>query len=208
MLSAAEAGLVSCDTCGLLSRALAGDAARHMYCPRCYARLHRRKPASLLRTWLLLVASFVLYIPANTLPILETRSLIESGDKTIMDGVALFWKDGSWFIAGLIFFASIVVPLTKLLALAFLAASVQRRSTWQPYQRTLLYRLVEFIGRWSMLDIYVVALSVALVQLGTFATMRAGPGALYFGAVVVLTMLAAHAFDPRLLWDKAGEQHG
>jgi paraquat-inducible protein A len=203
--SAASHGLASCEACGLLSRLQNPGRTASMHCPRCHAHLHMRKPASLLRTWILLIAAYMLYIPANALPILETRSLLaaEAGDNTIMSGVILFWNDGSWFIAALILFASIVVPLTKLIALTVLAISVHRRAAWQPYQRTRLYRLVEFIGRWSMLDIYVVAISVSLVQLGAFATMRAGLGAVCFGAVVVLTMLAAQAFDPRLIWDSA-----
>jgi len=208
MISAASRGLVSCESCGLLSRATGQPRGTSLHCPRCHARLHLRKPDSLLRTWVLLFASYILYIPANTLPILDTRSLVESGDSTIMNGVVMFWNSGSWFIAGLILFASIVVPLTKLIALTLLAISVHRRSAWQPWQRTRLYRLVESIGRWSMLDIYVVALSVSLVQLGTFATIRADWGAACFGAVVVLTMLAAQAFDPRLIWDNARERHG
>ncbi|MGN6388089.1 MAG: paraquat-inducible protein A [Burkholderiaceae bacterium] len=204
-------GMLTCETCGLLSRTGLEPAqaqAALLRCPRCHARLHARKPASLLRTWLFLIAAYILYVPANLLPILETRSLFDSADSTIMNGVILFWTSGSWFIAGLIFFASIVVPLTKLMALTLLAVSVHRRSAWQPYQRTRLYRLVEAIGRWSMLDIYVIAISVALVQLGRFASMQVGWGAACFGAVVVLTMFAAHAFDPRLIWDRAEGRHG
>jgi paraquat-inducible protein A len=172
-----------------------------MHCPRCSAHLHARKPHSLSRTWAFLIAAYFLYIPANVLPILETRSLFESQSNTIMSGVILFWNSGSWFIAALIFFASIVVPLTKLLALTLLLVSVHRGTSWQPYQRTQLFRLLEFIGRWSMLDIYVVALSVALVQVESFASMKAGLGAVAFGAVVVLTMFATQSFDPRLIWD-------
>ena len=172
-----------------------------MRCPRCHARLHARKPDSIARTWAFLIAACILYVPANTLPILETRSLFDSQSNTIMSGVILFWNDGSWFVAALIFFASFVTPLTKLIALALLLVSIQRRMAWQPYQRTRLYRLVDFIGRWSMLDIYVAALSVALVQAESLTSVRAGLGATAFGAVVVLTMLAVQVFDPRLIWD-------
>lgn len=206
MFSAVSRGLVSCHACGLLCRSLKEQTT--MLCPRCSAHLHSRKPDSIARTWALLIAAYILYIPANTLPILETRSLFESQENTIMSGVILFWNSGSWFIAGLIFFASIVVPLTKLIALTFLLISIHLGMSWQPYQRTQLYRLVEFIGRWSMLDIYVVALSVALVQVESFASMRAGLGAVAFGAVVVLTMFAAQVFDPRLIWDRSREQNG
>jgi paraquat-inducible protein A len=199
MFSAASRGLLSCHACGLLSRSAASTSDVH--CPRCRTRLHARKPYSVQRTWAFLIAAYILYIPANTLPILETHSLFDSQSNTIMSGVLLFWNSGSWFIAALIFFASFVVPLTKLIALTLLLVSIHLRVRWRPYQRTQLYRMVDFIGRWSMLDIYVVALSVALVQVSTFASMRAGLGAAAFGAVVVLTMLATEAFDPRLIWD-------
>jgi paraquat-inducible protein A len=204
MASAASRGLASCHVCGLLCRLHAPHA--HSACPRCRARLHLRKPGSILRTWALLVLATVLYVPANTLPILESHSLIENQSSTIMAGIILFWNSGSWFVASLIFIASIVVPLTKLIALALLLISVQRRSAWAQQQRTQLYRLVEFIGRWSMLDIFVVALTVALVQVGALASIQAGPGAVAFGAVVIITMLAAHSFDPRLIWDATESQ--
>jgi paraquat-inducible protein A len=199
--------LIPCHACGLLCRSL--TAPVKMRCPRCHARLHARKPDSIARTWAFLISACILYVPANTLPVLETRSLFDSQSNTIMSGVILFWNDGSWFVAALIFFASIVVPLTKLIALALLLVSIQRRMAWQPYQRTRLYRLLDYIGRWSMLDIYVAALSVALVQVESFTMMRAGLGAVAFGAVVVLTMLAVQVFDPRLIWDTGNipEEH-
>jgi paraquat-inducible protein A len=205
--SAATHGLVSCHACGLLCRSPA--ATVKMHCPRCHARIHTRKPESIARTWAFLIPACILYIPANTLPVLETRSLFDSQNNTIMSGVILFWNSGSWFVAALIFFASIVVPLTKLIALTLLLVSIQRRMAWQPYQRTRLYRLLDFIGRWSMLDIYVTALSVALVQVELLTSMRAGLGAAAFGAVVVLTMLAVQVFDPRLIWDTGNipEEH-
>jgi paraquat-inducible protein A len=199
MRSAASLGLLSCHACGLLCRAPGYPG--ELRCPRCHADVHLRKPGSLSRTWALLIAAYILYIPANLFPILYTSSVFESQGNTIMSGVVLFWNSGSYFIAALIFIASIVVPLTKLFALTLLLISVQRRSSKRPHQRTRLYRLVEFIGRWSMLDVYVVALSVALVQIEALASMRAGIGAAAFGAVVVLTMLASKTFDPRLIWD-------
>jgi paraquat-inducible protein A len=202
MASAITRGLTSCHTCGLLSR-LPGHEASH--CPRCLARLHGRKPNSLSRTWALVVLAYVLYIPANLLPILESRALLTAESNTIMSGILLFWEGGSWMIAALVFIASIVVPLTKLFALTWLLVSVQMKSRARPYQRTQLYRMVEFIGRWSMLDIYVVALTVTLVQVGSLASIEVGPGALAFGAVVVITMIAARSFDPRLIWDAAGD---
>lgn len=201
MASAISHGLVSCHTCGLLSRLDGADAA---HCPRCSARVHGRKPNSLSRTWALVVLAYVLYIPANLLPILESRALLTAESNTIMSGILLFWEGGSYMIAALVFIASVVVPLTKLLALTWLLVPVQRKSRAKPYQRTQLFRMVEFIGRWSMLDIYVVALTVTLVQVGTLASIEVGPGALAFGAVVVVTMIAARTFDPRLIWDAAG----
>jgi paraquat-inducible protein A len=199
--SAASHGLLSCHACHLLCRH--GDCGSDPRCPRCRTHLHARKPASLALTWSLVILSYLFYIPANMLPMLETHELATFRQNTILSGIALFWDDGSWFIAGIIFIASIVVPLSKLIALTALLMSVHRRSEWEPAQRTQLYRLVEAVGRWSMLDVYVVSLSVALVQLGAVASMIVGPAALAFGAVVVLTMLASHTFDPRLMWDAA-----
>lgn len=204
MSTALAQGLVSCHSCGMLSR-LAAHAPGT--CPRCGARLHARKPDSISRTWALVLLAYILYIPANLLPILESRTFLTAESDTIMSGILMFWESGSWAIAALVFIASIVVPLTKLLALTLMLISVQMKSQDRPLQRTQLFRMIEFIGRWSMLDIYVVALTVTLVQVGTLASIEVGPGALAFGAVVVVTMMAAHAFDPRLIWDSAGARH-
>ena len=163
--------------------------------------LHFRKPYSLGRTTALLIAAYILIIPANVLPVMETGSMFGSQKDTIMSGVIYLWESGSWPLAILVFFASIVVPLVKLFALSYLVASVRRRSTAHPLERARLYRFLEFIGRWSMLDIFVVTLLTALVRIKTLAIITPGPGAVAFGAVVVLTMLAAMAFDPRLVWD-------
>ena len=176
------------------------------HCSRCGAALHTRKPASLARTWAFLLAAAILYVPANILPIMDTSSLFGTERNTILSGVAFLWTSGSWVLATLVFFASIVVPLAKMLSLTLLAASVQMRAAWHPRTRTRLYRVIEFAGRWSMLDIYVVTILVALVQISTLASIRAGPGAAAFGAVVVLTMFAAASFDPRLIWDTQGEE--
>ena len=197
-LTAREAGLASCHVCGQLARHVAHRALR---CPRCRAPLHLRKPASVSTTWALIVASAILFVPANLLPMMTTSSLLGTQRDTIMSGVVFLWRSGSWPLAAVVFFASIVVPLLKILALAWLTASVQRRSRRRLMQRTRLYRLVEFVGRWSMLDIYVITLLVALVNLRGIATIEAGPAAIAFGAVVVLTMFAAMTFDPRLIWD-------
>lgn len=203
-VSAAALGLCSCHVCGLVSRpeSVSGTGL----CPRCAARIHVRKPDSVRRCWALVIAAYILYLPANLLTIMETGSLINYRKDTIMSGVVHLWKSGSCAVATIVFIASIIVPLFKLIALTLLLVSVQRRSTWWPMQRTRLYRLVELVGRWSMLDIYVVTILAALVQISSLATVRAGAGAIAFGTVVVLTMLAAIEFDPRLIWDPLGKE--
>jgi paraquat-inducible protein A len=204
-LSAARSGLLLCLDCGLVARAVPGGDG--LDCPRCGAALHFRKPDSIRRAWSFLIAAMILYIPANALPMMETGSLFGAQQDTILSGVVFLWTTGSWELAVVVFIASIVVPLAKILALVFLLVSVQLRSQWQPRQRTRLYRLIELAGPWSMLDIYVLTILVALVQIKALATIRAGPAALAFGAVVVLTMLAAMSFDPRLIWDPLEDGH-
>lgn len=199
-LTAAGLGIAHCHGCGLLSTLAAHPSAR---CRRCDSLLHLRRPHSLARTWAFLIAAAILYAPANLLPIMVTDTLFGTQSDTIMSGVAYLWHTGSWPLALIVFIASIAVPLMKLGALLLLAVSVQWRLPWDPLSRTRLYRLVELVGKWSMVDIFVIALMVALVQLKVIATINAGPAALAFGAVVVLTMLSAMSFDPRLIWDAA-----
>jgi paraquat-inducible protein A len=139
---------------------------------------------------------------------MQTTTLFGSQEDTILSGVAYLWTSGSWPLAIVVFAASITVPLLKIIALTVLVVSTQRRTAWRPRERTLLYRVIELVGRWSMLDIYVVTVLVALVHLQGLATIQAGPGAVAFGAVVVLTMLASLSFDPRLIWDPIDERHG
>jgi paraquat-inducible protein A len=191
-------GLLSCHGCGLLLRSPGREPAR---CPRCQGTLHGRRPHSLSRTWALLSTAMLLYIPANLLPVMRTAYFGSDKADTIMSGVIYFLLHGDWLLALVIFVASIMVPLLKIFALIYLLISVQRHSELRPRERTLLYRITELIGRWSMVDVFVVALLAALVQMGNLASIHPGPGALAFGAVVVLTMLAAHSFDPRLIWD-------
>lgn len=198
MTTARALGLLGCHTCGLVSR---GAGGAHAACPRCGTALHARKPDSLARTWALLLAATVLYVPANALPIMHTVSLFGTQSDTIMSGVVYLWVTGSWPLAVVVFVASVFVPLAKLLGLAYLAFTVQRGMPRAHGERLRLYRLVELVGRWSMLDVFVVALLAALVQLRALAEIVPGPGATAFGAVVVLTMLAAMTFDPRLIWD-------
>lgn len=198
--SARSVGLVSCHDCHLLVKedSLTPGAAR---CPRCGASLHLRKPSSIARAWALLLAAAILYIPANVLPMTITSALGSVQADTIMSGVIYFMHSGSWEIAAVIFIASIFVPMAKLAILIFLLVSVQMRSRWRPRDRTVLYRITELAGRWSMVDVYVVTILVALVKLGAVASIEAGPAAVYFACVVVLTMLAAESFDPRIIWD-------
>ena len=203
-MTARQAGLIGCHVCGQLARDTAG-AGQRLRCPRCAAPLHLRKPDSVSTTWALVLAAAVLYIPANLLPIMTTASLFGSQQDTIMSGVIFLWQSGSWPLAAVVFFASVMVPLLKIIALIYLNASVQRRSRRSPLQRTRLYRMVEFVGRWSMLDIYVITMLVALVNFQGIATIQAGPAAIAFGAVVVLTMFAAMSFDPRLIWDPVAD---
>lgn len=191
--------MLSCHACGLVS-AQAGQH-QHQHCERCGSPLHHRKPDSINRTWAYLAAAAILYIPANLLPVLNTDSLYGNKDDTIISGVIYFWDTGAPELAVIIFIASIVVPVLKLAALSVLAWTAQRGSVWRPLQRTTLYRMVEFIGRWSMLDIFVITVSVALVRFHAMAMMSPRPGAMAFCAVVVLTMLASLEFDPRLIWD-------
>ena len=195
---AAQLGIIGCHVCGLVCRAPTGDDAA---CPRCGAALHRRKRDSIGRTWALLVAAFILYIPANVLPIMRTVSLGDIDDNTIISGVVELWVKGSPSLAVIVFTASIVVPMTKFLVLGTLLASTQRRSRWALRQRAKLYRAVEFIGYWSMLDVFVVALLTALVRFGFFSEVEPLPGVVFFGLTVILTMFSSMSFDPRLMWD-------
>lgn len=201
-LTARRAGLLSCHSCHLLTPIAAG----HSHCPRCGTGLSLRKVNSLSRCWALVLASLILYLPANLLPVTITSALgREAKSDTIMSGVIYFMQTGSWHIALVIFVASVFVPLMKLFILSFLLASLHFGWRWRPLERTRLYRMTEMVGRWSMVDVYVVTILVALVKLGVLAGVEAGPGASYFAALVILTMLAAESFDPRLIWDQMEE---
>ena len=200
--TAAGRNLLSCHVCGLLLRDPGlGD---HVRCTRCESHLHRRKHYSLQRSFAYLLAAAILYVPANVLPVLQTTSVGYESNDTIFSGIVELWSDGSWPLALLVLVASILVPSLKFVILGFLLLSTHLGWTWRLQDRMALYRLIEFIGRWSMLDIFVVALTVSLVQLRGIATIHAGAGALAFASVVILMMYAAQAFDPRLMWDRAG----
>ncbi len=198
--TAAGRGLYACPECHLLTSEKAEPTEPR--CPRCGTHLAFRKPNSLARSWAYLIAAYALYLPANLLPIMVTRSLFEVQRDTIMSGVVYLWTSGSWGIASVVFTASIAVPLLKMLSLTFLLVDLQWGGLSDPMPRIKLYRVLEFIGRWSMLDVFVVAILVALVQAQSLASIQPAPGILAFAAVVVLSMLATMAFDPRLIWDK------
>lgn len=197
---AADLGLVACRTCGLISPGAALPRAAR--CPRCASRLHAgASPHSAQVALAFLVSGVILYLPANLLPVMHVSGIGGGQDSTILSGVLSFWRAGSWDIAALIFAASVAVPMTKFLALGLLLWTVRRRSTWGMRQRSKLYRLLEIIGYWSMLDVVVVALTSALLQFKTLGTAEPRLGIVFFCAVVVFTMLAAMSFDPRLIWD-------
>ncbi len=195
---AAPQGLTGCHTCGLVGRL---DAAGHGQCRRCGEPLHARRPHSLQRTWALLAAAAVLYVPANVYPIMTTVSLGRASPSTIIGGIVELIEMGSWPVALVILVASVIVPIGKLLALVWLCLVAPRARGDRSLTRTRMYRLTEFIGRWSMVDIFVVAILVALIRAGNLMAVEPGPAAVAFGGVVVLTMLAAMSFDPRLIWD-------
>jgi paraquat-inducible protein A len=200
-LTARERSLAHCHGCGKLNRLPPNPTRVRLSCPRCGAVIHSRKPDSISRTWALLIAAIILYIPANLLPVMTVIQFGAGEPDTIMSGVILLVNLGMWPLAALIFFASIMVPMLKLVGLIYLLISVQRRSRWRPRDRARLYRIIEAVGRWSMIDIFVISILVALVRLGNIATIEPGAGATAFGAVVVITMFAASSFDPRLIWD-------
>ncbi len=198
-LTAARAGLVSCEACHLVSRpAGAGEPG---FCSRCGEKLEIRRHGSIETTWALLISAAICYIPANMLPVLDTTTPSGSEGDTILGGVAFLYTSGSWPLALLVLIASVMIPLGKLVSLAYLLISVQRGSVKSSRERTRLYRIVLIIGRWSMLDVFVDTFTVALVQLQPLMSVAPGQGVLFFAAVVVLTMLAAESFDPRLIWD-------
>jgi paraquat-inducible protein A len=198
-VTAAQAGLVSCEACHLVSRP--ASAAEPGFCRRCGEKLEVRRHASLETTWALTAAAAISYIPANVLPVLNTTTPAGSEGDTILGGVAFLYTSGSWPLALVVLIASVMIPLGKLVSIAYLLITVQRGSVKSNPERTRLYRMVVIIGRWSMLDVFVDTFTVALVQLQPLMSVAPGPGVLFFAAVVVLTMLAAESFDPRLIWD-------
>ncbi|MEO5362261.1 MAG: PqiA/YebS family transporter subunit [Magnetococcus sp. DMHC-8] len=204
--TALRSGLLRCHTCTRLCHRPDGPG-ESWRCPRCGSRVHPRKPASLARTWALLLTAALLYLPANLLPIMTVIRFGQGEPDTILSGIQHLLQSGLWPLATLIFFASMVVPLMKLGVLTFLLVSVHYRCRWRPGERTSLYRVIELFGHWSMVDIFLLAILTALVQLGTLSTIEPGQGATFFGLVVVFTMLATKSFDPRLMWDAMEKPH-
>ncbi len=195
------ASLISCESCSLLCAPPRAAGERPLRCPRCRGALERRKPASLSRTWALALTAAILYVPANAYPVLQMDLLGKPQTDTIYEGVVQLFGAGMWEIGALVFFASIAVPMLKLFGLTFLLLSVHGRWRRRARERTVVFRIVEYVGRWSMIDMFMTSILVALVQLGAVATIVPGVGATCFAAVVVTTMFAARAFDPRLIWD-------
>src|SRR5215468_7960711 len=201
ILTAMQQGLQSCETCGLLSRPAPGEEEGR--CPRCGDALEFRKRASIQRAWAFLIAAAICYVPANVLPVLTTTTAAGADSDTILQGVVLLWSPTGWPLSLIVLVASIMIPSAKILALAYLLISVQRGSAQNNAQRVRMYRTVEFIGRWSMVDVFVDTFTAALVQLQPLMSVEPGPGLPFFAAVVVLTMLAVESFDPRFIWDAA-----
>ena len=200
--TAAALGLTSCHTCDLLVPA--APPGGHAHCQRCGGAVRGlRRPDSVARTWALLGSAALLLIPANLYPVMTVIQFGQGEPNTILSGVVHLIDSGMWPLAMLVFFASFVVPLSKIGVLVLLLVTVQKGSARRRRDRTLLYRVTEVVGAWSMIDIFLVGILVALVNLGALASVRPGVGAIFFGSAVVLTMLAAMSFDPRLIWDRA-----
>ena len=190
---------IGCDTCRLVSRGRDGAL-----CPRCGFSLHHRKPNSIPRAWALVIAALILYIPANVYPVLTVIQFGAGEPSTILGGVRELLDVGQWPLALLVFLASIAVPVLKLISLILLLTTTMAGLRTRRRDRTVLYRIIDAVGRWSMIDIFMESILVALVQFGAVVTVSPGPGAIAFAAVVILTMLASRSFDPRLIWDRAG----
>jgi paraquat-inducible protein A len=198
--SAAANGLANCRTCLHL------NASELTHCHYCGDKVSMRIDRSVQKTMALLLASIVFYIPANLLPIMRTSVLGNEVDSTIISGVVLFFDEKAYFVASVIFIASIVIPLSKMFAILWLCRSVTSKKAIKYKELTKLYTLTEFIGKWSMVDVFVVAILVALIQVGNLMSIKPGLAAVSFSVVVILTMLSAQCFDSRLLWDRAEDK--
>ena len=203
-LTAMQQGLQSCEACGLVSRPAPGAEEGH--CPRCGGGIEFRKKNSLSKTMAYLIAAAICYIPANLLPVMTTVTAGGRESDTIMQGVVLLWSPTGWPLSLIVLIASIMIPSAKIAALFYLIYSVRRSSVQTPGQRVRLFRIVEAVGRWSMVDVFVDTFTVALIQLQPLMAVEPAPGLFFFAAVVVLTMLAVESFDPRLIWDPASSK--
>jgi paraquat-inducible protein A len=203
--TARQAGLSRCHDCAKLVKLDSCGTNSDQECPRCSAKVHLRKPNSLNRTWALVTAALIMLFPANILPIMEVSFLGDVERSTILDGILYFFDSGSYGIGIIILTASVLVPLFKVTGLILILLSLHFR--WRSWLRhkTVMFRFICFIGRWSMLDIFVIAILSVLVKFGTLSTTTAAPAVTYFAGVVVLTMLAAATFDSRLLWDTCAD---
>ena len=198
--TAASSGRAVCHVCHLLSDVELG------HCPRCGSSLHLRNARSIHRAMALMITGSIALLIANILPIMYTDQFGRTVESTIIGGVIHLWELGSYPVAAVIFIASVMVPIGKIFALGYLCWTVSRGETRNMVQRTRIYQTTEFVGRWSMVDVFVVAIMVALIQLGSLFAFRPGLGAVAFGVAVILTMFAAEAFDSRLIWDQIEQE--
>ena len=201
--TAASQSLIACHMCGKLS-----PTSEKGPCTRCGAHRHLRKPMSIQRTWALVISAAILYIPANVFPVMTMIISGKGEPHTVIGGAVELFEVGSWSSGLLVIFASVTVPCFKIVGLMYLLLTIHFKSLWRPRDRTVMYRVIEIVGRWSMIDMFMVSILAALVNLGALALVEPGPGAPYFAAVVILTMLAAQTFDPRLIWDKMEKSDG
>ena len=198
IIGAMRQGIAGCHTCGL---AVKMQNHAETECPRCGSDVHYRKHNSISRAWAFLISAFVMYIPANTEPMMRTTAFGNTEGDTIISGVLYFLSHGEWYLAVVIFAASVMLPLLKIIAIGYLLVSIQRGETVRRHQRTNLYKIAEILGKWSMLDIFVVALMVALIQMGNLTSINPGGACIAFASVVILTMFAEMALDPKMIWD-------
>jgi paraquat-inducible protein A len=198
-VTAKDLGLAGCHICDQVVRL--GDNSSAV-CPRCSSTVHYRKPDSINRAWAFLISALIMYIPANTEAMMRTEALGQESSDTIISGILYFLAHGDWPLALVIFSASVLLPLLKIMALSYLLIMVQRKQTLLKKEKTRLYLIAEVMGRWSMVDVFVVAILTALVQMGELSSIQPGPAGIAFAAMVILTMLSAMAFDPKLIWDQ------
>lgn len=190
-----QQNLVSCDMCSTV------QSADRVHCGFCHHALHTRKQHSLQRAWSFLVTALILYVPANLLPIMNTDQMGAETYNTIAGGVVSLWGHGDYLVASIILVASLLVPLAKFAALFLLCLSGQFKVYNKPHSKAAIYRLTEFVGRWSMIDVFVVAFLASLIQLGNLLSIYPGPAALAFAGMVIFSMLAANSLDPKNFWD-------